>query len=271
MYHLGVAYQLKRASVRVDCWAGSSGGAIAAAVAAITDADGVHDFAHMHTARCRSLTGLADFLPATAHEDAASGGLAISVTECGTGANRLLRAFPNSGAVLSAVGASCHIPRSFHPLDFVGADPLRRPRAYPDAEGVELAWARQGATGGGKPPPRGRTITDHFVDGGLSANVPVVDGHQTLRVSVFSTPEIGTLAPSDAGGAKGSLGELPMPFNVRLPGTLDLSGLCVWMSLPNLRRAVVAAAGAPPPVMERLFSEGARDCAAYIEANASDF
>ena len=256
MYHLGVAHQLKRSSVRVNRWVGSSGGAVAAAVAAATGADGVHEFATKHASRCRSLTGLADFLPRDAHEGGTHGDLAISVTECRTGANRLLGAFPTRGALLSAVGASCHIPRSFHPLDFIGADPIRRPRAYPEEEGVELAWAQ---------------TQGFFVDGGLSANVPSVDNHRTMRVSVFSTPEADTLAPSDVGGAQGSLGELPVPFNVRLPGTLDMSGLRLWLSLPNLRRAVVAAAGAPRPVMLQLFREGARDCAAYIESNTFEY
>ena len=83
---------------------------------------------------------------------------------------------------------------------------------------------------------------------------------------MLSTPEAGVLAPSDAGGAQGSLGQLPVSFSVRLPGSLNMSGLPVYMSASNLRRVVVAAGGALPSVLRRLFGEGARDCAARLDS-----
>jgi predicted acylesterase/phospholipase RssA len=253
-YHLGVAHQLKVANVGVDCFAGSSSGAVAAAVAATVDARGIQEFME-HTVQCRSVSGLAHFLADDAHRTANSN-LAISVTDCSTGANRLLRSFTSTPGMLAAVAASCHIPPSFHPLDFVNADPQNRPRVYPSEEGRRCEWSEGGAS-----------VEGHFVDGGLSANIPLVPDHHTARVSVLSTPDSRVLAPSDAGGAQGALGQLPVPFSVRLPSTLNMSGLGVYLSLSNLRRVVVAGAGAPPAVLRRLFIEGQRDCASRLETS----
>ena len=256
-YHLGVAHQLKLANVHVDCFAGSSSGAVAAAVTATSDAQGIQAFMEKHTAQGRSVSGLAHFLADDAHRTAANN-LAISVTDCGTGANRLLRSFSSTPRMLEAVAASCHIPPSFHPLDFLSADP----RVYPPEEGRYCEWTAQGGASRMEDCGEG-----NFVDGGLSANIPLVPGCQTARVSVLSTPDARVLAPLDTGGAQGALGQLPVPFSVRLPGTLNMSGLGVYLSLSNLRRVAVAGAGAPPAVLRRLFTEGQRDCALRLEAS----
>ena len=73
-----------------------------------------------------------------------------------------------------------------------------------------------------------------------------------------------------ARGAQGSLGELPVRLNVRLPGSLNMSGLAVSLSVSNLRRVMAAAGGAPPAAMRRLFAEGERDCAARLEQTGGD-
>ena len=149
----------------------------------------------------------------------------------------LLRDFPSREALLQSIWASCHIPASFHPLEFFT---LTKPKElksrvlYPFEEGMELDF-----------------LDSSWVDGGLSANIPYVPDHHNLRVSVLAGPPSASLITRGEGG-------------LRLPGYVYMSGLKVYLSLTNLH-AGAAAMGASEAAMTYYYDLGIRDGQQWVE------
>ena len=172
-------------------------------------------------------------LPEDAHT-IAEGKLQISVTDCTTGANVLISSFSSREALLDSIWASCLIPRSFHPLDFFA----NSARTYPESEGMQVA-GHQG----------------HFVDGGISANIPMPPNHDVLRVSVLHGPSAPDLICRQE---ESSLLRL-----TRFPAAVPMSGLPVYLSLSNLRAGMHAAMG-DHPTLQSYFQAGQRDGEEYL-------
>ena len=83
--------------------------------------------------------------------------------------------------------ASCLIPKSFHPLDF-----NQGPTTFDPSEGMPLA--RLGGS---------------YVDGGISANIPTLEGYTNIKVAVTSgLPDPLCIAPRDSGTAALRLPEI---------------------------------------------------------------
>ena len=250
VWHLGVLSALRRGGLEAQAFAGSSGGAIAAVVAACVD--DLQGFVSHYALHRDSRRGLEAMLPDDAHV-AARGRLHISVTECRTGRNVLVSDFRSREAVLEAVWASCHIPRSFHPLDF-------------------FSWSQHsdGPGGQGKstyPEEHGMLLSNHpklgggsYVDGGISANCPLVPNHETLRLSVLQAPPEPLLI---------SRQERAWHLRLRLPGTVFVSGTPAYLSLSNLRAGVQAVVG-KRRTLEHYYEAGELDGEAYIRALRAD-
>ena len=244
VYHLGVLSRLRAAGITdgVSCYAGSSGGAIAA-VAAVCIAD-VDHFATEFALKGESRRGLEQMLPADSDvvRLTTGGRLGIAVTKCQTGESVLIRGFGSRESLLRAVQASCLIPPSFHPLEFFSFSEPRETACrsrFDDSEGVRL----EGLEGA-------------FVDGGLSANIPLVPGHDTLRVSVLACPgERGLIANNHSS-------------SLRLPGWVYMSGLRVRLSLSNLR-AGLAAVAATRGELGHFYERGCADAEAFLASDRS--
>ena len=242
VYHLGVILRLRAAGLgnadAIRCYAGSSGGAIAACAAAcISD---IERFATEFALKGESHKGLEAMLPAADTEIAhltADGRVGISVTRCLTGENVLVREFRSKDALLRAVHASCLIPRSFHPLEFFSltqTQPNLSRSRFQDNEGVALAG-----------------LDGAYVDGGLSCNIPEVPAHRTLRVSVLASPKESLLIANNHSS------------RIRLPGWIYMSGLRVLLSASNLRAGLAAIAGAPG-ALRHYYERGQRDCDSFL-------
>jgi predicted acylesterase/phospholipase RssA len=242
IYHLGVVSRLRSAGIDADlrCFAGSSGGAIAAAAAAcIADIDRFAEFA----VRRQSRLGLQEMLPSDDEINrlTAGGRLAVSVTDCSSGENVLVRQFTSKTALVQAINASCLIPRSFHPLDFFSMKRSLRQTArstFHADEGLRLA-------------PWHPSLQSSYVDGGLSANVPAVPDHETLRVSVLACPEERLLIANNHLSA------------LRLPGFVYMTGLRILLSTSNLRAGVAAVAGSEAE-LRHFYERGSIDCESYL-------
>ena len=176
-------------------------------------------------------------LPANAHI-LATDKLAVSVTECITGQNVLIKEFQNREALLEAIWASCHIPESFHPFDFFSwrKPPSSKSRtSYPEQDGVTFV--------------EHPSLSGAYCDGGISANIPDVPGHDVLRVSVLHGPrEPGLICRQ----------ENVWHTRVRPPGSVWMSGVRVYLSLSNLR-AGVHAVGGNRPTLHDYFDSGCKD------------
>jgi len=242
VYHLGVLRRLRSANMPIQCYAGSSGGAIAACVGACVD--DLEGFVTKYALNGASRQGLEDMLPADAHKQAASR-LAVSVTESTTGANVLISDFPSRDALLKAVWASCHLPTSFHPLEFFT---LRKPPSPPRSRVTYHASE-------GMPLEDFPGLDLTYLDGGLSANIPVIPGLENLRVSVL-------------GGPKEKMLICRQDTTTRLPGSVYMSGLKVYLSIGNLH-AGMAALGGKRSTLEHYCDQGMADCDAFLE-NLSD-
>ena len=158
------------------------------------------------------------------------------MTESSTGRNVVIRSFPTRQALLDAVWASCHIPKTFHPFDIFSLSEQARPITFDSAEGLVLT-GHPGST---------------YIDGGLSANCPELPDFETstLRVSVLAGPAAPDLIAQRDHERLGW---------VRLPGSVYMAGLRVHLGFANVR-AAMAAMGAAPQAMRRYHELGRRDC-----------
>lgn len=235
VYHLGVLVRLRACSVPVKIFAGSSGGAIAATVAAVIPQK-IDKFLECYALQGLSMRGLEEMLPEDAHIKA-TGTTAISLTECGTGQNVLTTTFESRNALLEAVEASCHIPASSHPLDLLLSS---GPHCFPDDQGRQISG-----------------IHGTFCDGGFSAFVPELPGYKLLRVSVMAGP---------TGTSDEKMLLCRSASGICFPGSIRVNGTQMYLSSSNLMAGIASVAGRQT-VLRSYYDWGNRDCAQFLKEN----
>jgi predicted acylesterase/phospholipase RssA len=272
VYHLGALQTLLEAPAwapLIQTFAGTSGGAMAAAAARLLPRERLGGFAEAafsgdafgQLARELSPGGA---IAADAPR-AASGSLLIGATECESGRASLFGRYASAEELLTCVLASAAIPRSAHPFDLARA----RPR-YPYREGVlapiacewdgGIAAAASGAPAGLSGAPRDEwACVRAYVDGGLTAALPPLPAKLGLRTLTVS-PIAG---PRGRAQAVGAYHLCPRDSSFRLPITPALGGMRCFLSLHNLR-AAQAAAGAPARVLRGWFERGRADAAELV-------
>ncbi|KAG8462228.1 hypothetical protein KFE25_012048 [Diacronema lutheri] len=213
-YQLGVVRALlhdaPKWGAHMVAFAGTSGGAIVAAAAALLPREtpsaldrfaeaafrggAFAQLAHELEPGCGSVraSSLAD----------ASGSLFLGATACETGEPATLCRFSNAEALLTCVLASAAIPRSVHPLDVLlaGGRPLR----YPEHEGIfvpsSCAWAGDEADLDGAPPAADDDAPRRaHVGGGLSSALPRLPATALERLRISTV-----LTVSPAAGPRGA-------------------------------------------------------------------
>ncbi len=232
-YQLGAAETLLRER-SFDCFAGSSGGALVAALFSCVGRDGLEAFVEEHVVHCKAFTGIEEVLSEDAHVRA-TGTLIISVTNGITGANELISEFSSRSQLLNVIKASCHIPGSFHPLDFLlGFKPV-----FPQHLGVEIE-GRPDAT---------------FGDGGLTDSLPRPSGCAVCTVSPVA-------------GRNGELHICPQDgFSLGL-GSGRVAGQRVRLNVRNAQRMVASLRGGSPDDIRELFQNGQGDAERFLRSSA---
>ncbi len=234
-YHIGVARTLL-GHKSFQAYAGTSGGAVAAALVA-RSAEPVPLLENLlgFAVRRRFLRGLQQLLPEA--DSWASSPLYVSVTEAVTGKNWLLteKDFRSRAEMKSCCYASCWLPTVGAVLRR-GALDLTTPFAAADAKTLEL--------------PSG---TAAFLDGLFSDACPTPSEAPVdvwLTVSPFSGPPSPThICPSDSSPRLGT---------VTLPG-----GLQVYVSLDNILR-VTGVYWWPMSWLQAAHQRGCEDAARYL-------
>ena len=281
IYHLGVAKRLRESPFgsQITCFAGASGGAIAAAACALLPPALLDKFVEESALRCDGFGGLARALgvqPPLASSStneivseelvrSTSGSLFIGATECRTGRRVLFANYDSAHELMRCILASCAIPPSAHPFDLLRS----RPPTYPEAEGIVVAphceWdgvSRSTEESRDQLPssPHGEA----FVDGGLSAAVPLPPAEMQLALV--------TVAPIS--GPRGSLGSdhlhvCPADDSLKLPfAAPSLAGLRCYLSVDNLV-AARRTLGASPKALRKYYERGQEDAEWLLNANAN--
>jgi predicted acylesterase/phospholipase RssA len=232
-YQLGVADHIfnRATSVCVSSVGGCSGGAIVAAICSCLPPADIVTFAKDYAVHGRSWEGLQSLLPADAAVHA-SDRCHVGVTELGSSSSSsravVLSSFTDREHLLQSLRASCHIPRSFHPMDLT----RRTPPNYPTEEAFSL----------------GRRF---FVDGGISAAGPA------LPVSESPAPRQVIVSPISGPTSEhgGSIRPADHSFGV---GRVRLGGLAAYLSVQNLR-ALILSVGGGSEGLRRQFELGTAD------------
>ena len=160
IYQCGVAVRLlaSRVAQSIVSFAGSSGGATAAAVCALLRTpDAIERFVDEHAVQCDGFGGLArsvlGVLPPTMidreggsvpqksllDDDVVrklSGSLFIGATECRTGRRAIFSNYESGQSLMRCILASSAIPRSAHPFDLLRSP--ANPPTYPESSGVVI-------------------------------------------------------------------------------------------------------------------------------------
>ncbi len=205
-YHLGAFGGLSPKHVKgIQRFAGSSGGAVAALACGVwgcdPDSHSMRRFVEEFALRGKSLDGLDLMLPPDAHI-LASGRVFLGLTVAKTGAPHLASSFSSREHLLSAVLASCRIPRSFHPFDMLG---LGGAVSYPEEEGIVL--------------PDGVS----YVDGGISQAAPLPPRHDDAGLCGHRSS---TSSDSSSGTSSGTSGSTSSRSSQRNDGvTVTVSPL----------------------------------------------
>jgi len=174
--------------------------------------------------------------------------LGIATTECSTGALRIFEYDTSnenapSDHLLSAIQASCAIPRTFHPWDVFS----KYSPTYPDEDGIEIDGS-------------------FFVDGGIAAPCPVWHGNletqdreianiilisQTSGSSLLQPPILGSIRPSDSS------------FKLPLIGDLAPRGgsaaFRIRPSVQNLKSLVASVGAVEPQILHDWHHRGVED------------
>ena len=147
VYQLGACRALLKSSIKIQHVAGSSGGAIVAAL--VSHNLNLEEFAQdFIQTRERGLSLLKEKLQSETTIQGPS--LSICTTQCRDGQLQVFDFVSTSDdRLLQALEASCRIPPSFHPWDIISST-----RSYADSEGIRM------------------DNNDYYVDGGIAAPAP---------------------------------------------------------------------------------------------------
>ena len=239
-YHLGVCQTLLTADdakLTVGAIAGSSGGAVAAAVAALMPPSGLEDFNRDFVHTSGNASGLLeDGLRSSRLSPSTD--LHICTTTCRNGSVRMFT-FPahetvNLDRLLTCIQASCWIPLSFHLADtMAGSDPA----LYHQSDGILID-------------------NDFFVDGGIAAPAPPTpDDMDRIVVS----PIAGGKAGDDDSIRPVDKTEWFRLGQMRLRG--DFSVGCSWQNLKAMR---VATGAAQSSDLQVWYEQGLKDAESYL-------
>ena len=274
VYQLGAARVIlsSKWGEKISLFAGSSGGAIAAAVCALLPRTKLVDFAesiactgYSFNELQRALSGRGAF--ALSDADAIGASLYVAATHCRTGRGALFSHFRSAAELQRCLLASCAIPADFHPFDLRRSQPT-----YAESGGIIVdpacevdggqAVADDYAASAALPfSPHGEA----YVDGGITVAAPRladVCGAHTLTVSPVSGPQGLLCRPSVTAPAHHHL--TPIDTSLRVPLCApSLAGMRCFLSVDNAR-ALRTTMGAGPRLLTKWYERGAEDAARFV-------